>query len=129
LLTLIVSKNAQAHVKWFAHYDLSKPPEQVGLVFTSEFTLLLLLSIALLLVYYCIDRYCYRRQLLDSITQRITVNDNTAFLIMRAATFVFFFGTLYLSCLWYWFCAYPGIALYKSTYYVNSVFGSCFYMA
>ena len=99
LVSMLVSNKAQAHVKWFARYDLSKPPEQVALVFTSEFISLLLLSVALLFIFYCIDRYCYRRQIFDAIIQRITVNENTALSIMRVATFVFFAALcVYRAC-------------------------------
>ncbi len=84
------SDPALAHVKWFAEYDLNKPPLPIGEVLTGPFVFFFLLSLVLIYAFYWVDRYVYRRRILEDALGRYTLAEPTAFLIMRAAAFVFF---------------------------------------
>jgi hypothetical protein len=48
------------------------------------------LSVVLIYAFYWVDRYVYRRRILEDVLRRYTIPEPAAFLIMRAAAFVFF---------------------------------------
>lgn len=81
---------AHAHVKWFAEYDLNQAPLPIGEVLTGQFVFFFLLSVVLIYAFYWVDRYVYRRRILEDVLRRYTIPEPAAFLIMRAAAFVFF---------------------------------------
>lgn len=55
-LSALLSINAQAHVKWFAPYDVAVAPKAVGSVFTPSFLIIGALSIAFIFVASYLDR-------------------------------------------------------------------------
>jgi hypothetical protein len=81
---------AQAHVKWFAHYDMTHPPLPIGEVVTPQFVYFFLANVFLVYAFFWFDRYVYRKRILDDVLRRFTVSEPTAFLIMRGAALVFF---------------------------------------
>ena len=90
LAGLGASHPADAHVKWFADYDLTKPPLAIGDVLTGKFVAFFLGSVLLIYVYFWCDRYVLRKGIMEDVLRRCTVTEPTAFAIMRVATFVFF---------------------------------------
>jgi hypothetical protein len=89
-LALCGSDAALAHVKWFAAYDLTQPPLPIGEVLTGPFVGFFLFSVVAIYAFYWIDRFVFRRRILEDVLQRYTISEATAFTIMRAAAFVFF---------------------------------------
>lgn len=87
---LVESGSAQAHVKWFAAYDLSKPPIPIGEVLTGEFVEFFLSSLLLIYAFFWFDRYVLRKRLLQDVLSRYTVSEPVAFMIMRGAALIFF---------------------------------------
>ena len=90
LAGLVGSDPAQAHVKWFAHYDITHPPLPIGEVVTPQFVYFFLANVFLIYVFFWFDRYVYRKRILEDVLLRFTVSEPTAFLIMRGAAFIFF---------------------------------------
>jgi hypothetical protein len=90
LLILAGSDPALAHVKWFAAYDLTRSPMPVGDVFTRFFVLFFLFSVAAIYAFYWVDRYVYRKRILEDVLVRYTIPEPIAFLIMRCAAAGFF---------------------------------------
>lgn len=82
--------DAQAHVKWFAPYDMEKPPLPIGDVLTGQFVLFFLASVLGIYAFFWLDRYAARHRILDDRLRRYTIEEPTAFAIMRAAAFMFF---------------------------------------
>ena len=89
-LILAGSDAALAHVKWFAEYDLHQPPLPIGEVLTGPFVYFFLISVVGIYAFYWVDRYVYRRSILEDVLRRYTISESTASIIMRAAAFVFF---------------------------------------
>jgi hypothetical protein len=87
---LVDGDPAQAHVKWFAHYDLTHPPLPISEVVTPQFVYFFLASVFLVYGFFWFDRYVYCKRILDDVLRRFTVSEPTAFLIMRGAALVFF---------------------------------------
>jgi hypothetical protein len=81
---------AHAHTKWFAEYDLTQPPLPIGEVLTGQFVYLFLASVLAIYTFYWIDRYLYRKHILEKALGRYIISEPVAFDIMRAAAFVFF---------------------------------------
>ena len=79
-----------AHVKWFAEFDLTQPPLPVGEVLTAQFVAFFLASVVLIYAFFLLDRYVYRKRILEQVLTRFVVTERTAFLIMRGATCIFF---------------------------------------
>src|SRR5262249_30279930 len=82
--------SAHAHVKWFAEYDLNEPPLPIGDVLTGQFVYCFLVSVAAIYAFYWIDRYLYRKRILEDVLRRYIISEPVAFIIMRGAAFVFF---------------------------------------
>jgi hypothetical protein len=83
---------AQAHVKWFAEYDLNKPPLPVGEVLTGQFLYIFLISIVWMYLFFWLDRYALRKRILEDALRRYTVSEPVAFAVMRLAALIFFAG-------------------------------------
>ena len=81
---------AQAHVKWFAEYDVTKPPLPIGGVIDARFVYFFLASVVMIYAYFWVDRFVLRWRILEDELRRFTVDQPTAFLILRVAVFVFF---------------------------------------
>ena len=95
LVLLLISAGsdpARAHVKWFAEYDLTRSPMPVGDVFTAFFVWFFLFSVVAIYAFYWVDRYVYRKRILEDVLARYTIPEPIAFLIMRCAA-AGFFGT------------------------------------
>ena len=90
VLVIGASDPAFAHVKWFAHYDLTLPPLPIGEVFDRLFVGFFLFSVVAIYAFYWVDRYVYRRRILEDVLERFTISEPVAFLIMRGAAAVFF---------------------------------------
>jgi hypothetical protein len=78
------------HVKWFAEYDLNKPPLPIGEVLTGPFVYFFLFSVVAIYAFFWVDRYVYRKRILENVLKRYTMSEPVAFMVMRAAAFVFF---------------------------------------
>ncbi len=87
---LLVLNTAQAHVKWFAAYDESKPPLPIGDVLTKTFVWFFLASIAATYVFFILDRIALRKGYLSDISEKLKINDTEAIDIMRLAAGIFF---------------------------------------
>ena len=81
---------AQAHVKWFAEYDLDKPPLSIGEVLTGQFLYIFLMSVVWMYGFFWLDRYALRKGILEDAVRRYTVSEPVAFAIMRLAALIFF---------------------------------------
>jgi hypothetical protein len=88
--TVIWPLAAQAHVKWFAEYDLTKPPLPVGEVLTGQFLYIFLISVVWMYGFFWLDRYVLRNRVLEDTLRRYTVSEPAAFVIMRLAALIFF---------------------------------------
>ena len=86
----VPSGSAQAHVKWFAEYDLNKPPLAVGDVLTGQFVHFFLSSVLIIYAFFWFDRYVVRKRVLEDMLRRYTLSEPAAFMIMRGAAFLFF---------------------------------------
>lgn len=91
-LALVVgaSDPAFAHVKWFAQYDLTLPPMPIGEVLNAFFVCFFLFSVVAIYGFYWVDRYVYRKRILEDVLVRYTIPEPVAFLIMRCAAAAFF---------------------------------------
>ena len=92
LLVVLSPSNAFAHIKWFAPFDLSKPPLAIGEVLNTTFVRLYLLSIICIYVFFYIDRLAYRKRFLTDTLTPYTLNNAQSFWIMRISISVFFFA-------------------------------------
>ena len=81
---------AHAHVKWFAEYDLSKPPLPVGDVLTGQFVYFFLASVVLMYAFFWLDRYALRKRIFENALRTYTVSEPVASAIMRFAALIFF---------------------------------------
>ena len=74
---------AHAHVKWFAEYDLDKPPLPIGEVLTGQFLSIFLISVVWMYAFFWLDRYALRKGILEDAVRRYTVSEPVAFVMMR----------------------------------------------
>jgi len=81
---------AHAHVKWFAEYDLNKPPLSIGQVLTGQFLYIFLISVVWMYGFFWLDRYALRKGILEDAVRRYTVSEPVAFTVMRVAALIFF---------------------------------------
>jgi hypothetical protein len=88
-IILLLSRPAEAHVKWFAPYDLNEPPVPIGDVLTAQFVYFFLASVVVVYVFFCGDRYLLHRKFWQDII-RNELGEGRAFAIMRGGAFVFF---------------------------------------
>jgi uncharacterized membrane protein len=89
-LTALASGPACAHVKWFADYDIMKAPMPIGDVLSGTFISFLLVSAALVYLFFLVDRYLYRRAFLAGVERRLRMFDGLSARIMRISASVFF---------------------------------------
>jgi len=81
---------AHGHVKWFAPYDLDKPPLRVDQVLTREYIYLFLASVVFIYFFFLMDRYLYRKQFLHDAAEKLVITPSVSLRILRASAFVFF---------------------------------------
>ena len=106
VLAALASGPACAHVKWFADYDITKAPMPVGDVLGGAFTSCLLVSAAVVYLFFLVDRYLYRRAFLAGVDRRLRMYDGLSIVIVRLSASVFFLS------LWLWYLrGAPGIYL------------------
>ncbi len=90
LLIVICTVSAEAHVKWFFDYDVTKPPTPIGEVLDGTFVRMFLVSVAACYLFFLADRYIYEEGILAEFDKKLKLFDNAANYIMRAAAGVFF---------------------------------------
>ena len=90
ILTAICTVAAQAHVKWFFDYDVTKPPTPIGEVLDGTFVKMFLVSVAACYLFFLADRYIYEEGILSEFDKKLKLFDNAANYIMRGAAGVFF---------------------------------------
>jgi hypothetical protein len=94
-LLTIGTITAQAHVKWFFDYDVTKPPTPIGEVLDGAFVKMFLVSVAACYVFFLADRYIYEEGILAEFDKKLKLFNNVANYIMRTAAGIFFL-TLFL---------------------------------
>jgi len=91
-LLCVFAVTAEAHVKWFFDYDVTKPPTPIGEVIDGTFVKMFLVSVAACYLFFLADRYIYEEGILAEFDKKLKLFDNAANYIMRAAAGVFFFA-------------------------------------
>lgn len=91
-LLCVFTVTAEAHVKWFFDYDVTKPPTPIGEVIDGTFVKMFLVSVAACYLFFLADRYIYEEGILAEFDKKLKLFDNAANYIMRAAAGVFFFA-------------------------------------
>lgn len=81
---------AQAHVKWFADCDVTKPPLPIGQVLTGIFIKFFLVSIFAIYGFFLADRFIYKKGYWSALDQRLRRFDTLSIRIMRISAAVFF---------------------------------------
>ncbi len=90
ILITLCTISADAHVKWFFDYDVTKPPTPIGEVLDGTFVKMFLVSVAACYLFFLADRYIYEEGILGEFDKKLKLFDNAANYIMRAAAGVFF---------------------------------------
>ncbi len=106
VLILLNVVSADAHVKWFFDYDVTKPPTPIGDVLDGTFVKLFLLSALACYVFFLVDRYIYEDGLFEDFDRGLKRLDNAAEFIMRTAAGIFFL------CLFGWWAFGYGESFY-----------------
>lgn len=83
---------SQAHVKWFAPYDINQQPTSIGDAISSNFVYLYIVSIFCIYTFFLVDRLAFRRKFLEGPLNQLKISQALAFDIMRFATAVMFFA-------------------------------------
>jgi hypothetical protein len=91
----LLAVTAEAHVKWFVEYDITKPPLPIGEVIDGTFVKMFLVSVAACYLFFLADRYIYEEGYLAEFDKKLKLFDNLANYIMRGAAGIFF-GALFL---------------------------------
>jgi hypothetical protein len=90
ILITLCAVTANAHVKWFFDYDVTKPPTPIGEVLDGTFVKMFLVSVVACYLFFLADRYIYEEGILSEFDKKLKLFDNAANYIMRAAAGVFF---------------------------------------
>jgi hypothetical protein len=90
LAVVLLASPAEAHVKWFFDYDVTKPPTPIGEVIDGTFVKMFLVSVAACYLFFLADRYIYEEGILSEFDKKLKMFDNAAMKIMRAAAGIFF---------------------------------------
>lgn len=106
LLILLTVGSADAHVKWFFDYDVTKPPTPIGEVLDGTFVKLFLFSALACYIFFLVDRYIFEDGLFEDFDRSLKRLDNAAEVIMRAAAGIFFL------CLFGWWVLGYGDSFY-----------------
>lgn len=84
------SSPAHAHVKWFAPYDLTKPPMPIGEVISPTFIYFFIGSAVFVYIVFALDRFFYKRNFLSKLDNELRRLDQLSMVIMRACAGIFF---------------------------------------
>lgn len=87
-----VAAPTQAHVKWFAPYDLTQPPLFIGDIITREYLFFYIGSAFFIYAYFVFDRWAHRQKLLYDLLTRYTITEHHALVILRISVALFFFS-------------------------------------
>lgn len=87
---VLLTAPAEAHVKWFFDYDVTKPPTPIGEVIDGTFVKMFLVSVAACYLFFLADRYIYEEGILSEFDKKLKMFDNAAMTIMRVAAGIFF---------------------------------------
>lgn len=90
--SLLVSTEANAHIKWFEPYDIRQALQPPGDVLSQSFVLLFVASAILIFVFFLVDRHAFRKGILSRFDQKLKMFNALGVGIMRAAGAVFFFS-------------------------------------
>lgn len=107
VLVMCCAETAQAHVKWFVEFDVTKPPAPIGEVLTGDFVKMFLVSVVGVYLFFLVDRYIYEEGILAEFDKKLKLFDNLANTIIRAAAGIFFLSLF----IWY--------QIYGSTFYLT----------
>lgn len=88
--TMLIASPAAAHIKWFEPFDVTTQPKSIDAVLNTTFVTFFLISVALVFVFFMVDRIALRRGILDTFHKRLEVFDGLSVLIMRGAAGLFF---------------------------------------
>lgn len=90
LITVICADTIYAHVKWFAPYDIVKPPLPINEVLTKTFIYFFLFSVGCMYVFFLMDRIAYRNRYFRNFDEKLKKLNNFSFYIMRICAGIFF---------------------------------------
>ncbi len=90
VLLTICTVTAEAHVKWFFDYDVTKPPTPIGEVLDGTFVKMFLVSVVACYLFFLADRYIYEEGILAEFDKKMKMFDNAANSIIRGAAGIFF---------------------------------------
>ncbi len=88
----LLVETVEAHVKWFAEFDVAEPPLPIGEVIDKTFVYMFIASVIACYVFFLLDRYIYEEEYLAEFDKKLKLFDNLANYIMRAAAGIFFFA-------------------------------------
>lgn len=104
---IFFAETAEAHVKWFVEFDITKSPAPIGEVLNGDFVKMFLVSVVGVYLFFLVDRYIYEEGILAEFDKKLKLFDNLANTIMRAAAGVFFLSLF----IWY--------QVYGSSFYLT----------
>jgi hypothetical protein len=90
LILALIAPAADAHVKWFALYDIIQPPLPIDAVLTSTFVYFFIASVVSVYVFFLVDRTLDRKNFAATLEHRLRQLDDLAINIMRLCACVFF---------------------------------------
>jgi hypothetical protein len=79
-----------AHVKWFAHYDVSRPPLPIGQVLTKPFIYLFLLFVFFVYLFFLADRAAYRKGYFIEFDKKVGDLNRFSLTLLRLCAGIFF---------------------------------------
>ena len=90
-ILILLTRKAEAHVKWFVDANPAEAPRRVGDVLTDPmFVGLFLSSVIAIYLFFLTDRWMVRKRVLAKVDERMKRFDASSILIMRISTVVFF---------------------------------------
>ncbi|MEM8855316.1 MAG: hypothetical protein AAGD34_16545 [Pseudomonadota bacterium] len=99
LVLVVFATAAHAHVKWFYPYDVTIPPRPIGEVLNRGFITFYLISMVAVYLFYCVDRFLWRRGVLRETLSGLIISQEQAFWLMRIATSILFLSLFVIGLL------------------------------
>jgi hypothetical protein len=90
LLVSVPFSAANAHIKWFAQFDVSNPPAPIANVLTPTFIWTFVASACAIYVFFVIDRYALKMNYLSVLDSKTKMSDVFARHFMRVCAGIFF---------------------------------------
>ena len=90
LLMAFFMNDTLAHIKWFAPYNIEKPPLPIEQVLTKPFIYLFLSSVFLVYLFFLVDRYICKQGYFSALDTRLRALNKFSMYLMRLSTGVFF---------------------------------------